>query len=115
MGDAGFIFKENDEGKNFKMTGNYKDCLLCLRGFLVAMSMKTGISVEKLLAVAVMMDKDEGIHYIKRMDVVFRFSQGNTHVKTLTPVQMRGVQKVLGIRLHRGVLQYADEFIKGKR
>ena len=115
MNDAGFMYKANDKSKNFKMVGSYEDCLLCLRGFLVAMSLKTGISVEKLLAVAVMMDKEEGIHYIERMDVVFRFSKGNTLVRTLTPVQMRGVQKVLGIRYHRGVLQYADEFVKGKR
>lgn len=111
MSDMGVLYKEDSRGKGVQLLGGYKEQLMCLRGALVAMSGVTGLSMEEILADVVMMDKEEGIHNIKRMDVIFRFSQGNTHIKTLNSAQMKGVQKVLGMRIKDGNVQYADDFL----
>ena len=111
MNNASILFKDDGKEKNIQILGGYKEQLMCIRGALLAMADATGLSVEEILEDAVMMDKEEGIHNIKRIDVIFRFSQGNTHIKTLNPVQMKGIKKVLGMQIIDNNVLYADDFL----
>lgn len=97
-------------GNEYQVTGEYKDQLQCLRGFLVSASEAFDLTPEELLSYALMTEEELPSKEIRRVDVVFHFAPGNTLVKTLNGIQQKGVCKVLNLRIDGDELQCVDDF-----